>query len=84
MAIDMQLGDVMNCQSTALYSWNCPLHEWSNFRKSLISDEHASEAILRHYISRSKLGIPGLVSFCDTILLALQGWEFLLAYLFFF
>jgi len=29
------------------------------------------------YISTSKLGIPGLVSFCDTILLVLQAWDVL-------
>jgi len=42
------LGVLMNCQVTELYIWNCPRHEWSNFRKSSISDEHASEAILGH------------------------------------
>jgi len=36
------------------------------------------------YISTSKLGIPSLVSFCDTILLALQAWAVSLAYLFSF
>ena len=33
------------------------------------------------YVSTSKLGIPGLVSYCDTILLALQAWKVSLAYL---
>ena len=48
MTNDSQLGVLLNCQSTELYSWNCPRHEWSNFRKSSISDEHASGAILDH------------------------------------
>jgi len=48
MINDRQLGVLMNCQRTELYSWNCPRHEWSNFRKSSISDEHACDAILGH------------------------------------
>jgi len=45
---DSQLGVLTNCQITEFYYWNCPRHEGSNFRKSSILDEHASEAILRH------------------------------------
>ena len=48
MTNDSQLGVLMNCQRTELYSGNCPRHEWSNFRKSSILDKHASDAILRH------------------------------------
>ena len=48
MTADRQLGVVMNCQRTELYSGNCPRHEWPNFRKSSISDKHASDAILGH------------------------------------
>jgi len=36
------------------------------------------------YKSTCKLGIPGLVAFCDTTLLVLRVWEVSLAYLFSF
>jgi len=36
------------------------------------------------YKPTRKLGIPDLVSFCDTILKALQDWKVSLAYLFSF
>ena len=48
MSLDRQFGVLMNCQRTELYSWNCPRHEWPNFRKSSIPDKHASDAILGH------------------------------------
>ena len=48
MKNDSQLGVLVNCQRTELYSGNCPRHEWSNFRKSSILDKHASDAMLGH------------------------------------